>query len=247
MSFPPGIVRIVRRNLYVDDCLKSLKTAQEAKTVVKELTELLSRGGFRLTKWISNDREVSESIPQSERAASIVDLALDEIPVERTLGIQWNVGADKFCFKVVAKEKPLTRRGVLSVASSLYDPLGFLAPFTLSAKMILQELCKKKLGRDERIGGEELKRWKDWLADLPRLLEIAVSRCFKPLGFGDVVRVQLHHFSDASQGAYGTASYLRLVDVHGNIHCSFIIGKSLLAPLRSITIPRLELSSCLLR
>lgn len=139
------------------------------KTAEDNQNELLSRGGFRLTKWISNDCEVVESIPQSERAASVVDLALDEIPVERTLGIQWNVGADKFCFKVVAKEKPLTRRGVLSVASSLYDPLRFVAPFTLSAKMILQELCQKKLGWDERIDGEELKRWKDWLADLPRL------------------------------------------------------------------------------
>ena len=131
-EFPAGIVCIVRRNFYVDDCLKSLKTPQEAKTVVKELIALLSRGGFRLTKWISNDREVLESIPQSERAASVVHLALDEIPVERTLEIQWNVAAEKFCFKVVAKEKPLTRHGVLSVASSLYDPLGFVAPFTLS-------------------------------------------------------------------------------------------------------------------
>lgn len=132
-EFPAGVVRIVRRNFYVDDCLKSLKTSQEAKTVVKELPELLSRGGFRLRKWMSNDREVLESIPQSERAASVVDLALDEIPVERTLGIQWNVGADTFCFKVVAKEKPLTRRGVLSFASSfaskLYDPQGFCGPF----------------------------------------------------------------------------------------------------------------------
>ena len=104
----------------------------------------------------------------------------------------------------------------------------------------------KKLGWDERIEEEELKRWKDWLADLPRLYEIAVSRCFKPLGVGDVVLVQLHHFSDASQGAYRTASYLRLVYVHGNIHCSFIIGKSRLAPLRSITIPRLKLSAAVM-
>lgn len=73
-----------------------------------------------------------------------------------------------------------------------------------------------------------------------------MSRCFKPLGLGDVVRVPLNHFSDASKDAYGTASYLRLVDVYCSIHCSFIIGKSRLAPLRSITIPRLELSATVL-
>ena len=104
---------------------------------MKELTELLLRGRFRLTKRISNDLEVLEITPHSERAASVVDLDLDEIPVELTFGVQWNVGANKFCFKVVAKEKPLTRRGVLSVGNSLYVPLGFVAPFTLSAKLIL--------------------------------------------------------------------------------------------------------------
>lgn len=135
---------------------------------------------------------------------------------------------------------------MLSFASSLYDPLGFVAPFTILPMMILQELCKKKLGWNERINGEELKRWKDWLADLPRLSQIVVSKCFKPLGFGDVLRVQLHHFSDASRGAYGTASYLRLVDGHGNIHCSYIFRKSRLAPLRSIAIPRLELSAAVM-
>ena len=87
-EFPAGVVHMVRRNSYVDDFLKSLKISQEAKTMVKESTDFLSRGRFRLTKWISNDRKVLESIPQSERAASGVDLALDEIPVERTLGIQ---------------------------------------------------------------------------------------------------------------------------------------------------------------
>ena len=242
-EFSAEIVNTVRRNFYVDDCLKSVRTTQDARKLVCELTDLLSRGGFRLTKWTSNDRQVLANIPESERAKSVINLDLDELPVERTLGVQWNVENDEFGFKVVAMKKPTTRCGILPVASSVYDPLGFLAPFTLSAKLMLQELCKKKIGWDEEIVGEELSRWEHWLADLPRLSEINVKRCYKPASFEEVNQVQLHHFSDASQYAYGAASHWRLVDADGNVHCSLVIGKSRLAPLKAITIPRLELSA----
>ena len=129
------------------------------------------------------------------------------------------------------------------MSSSVYDLLGFLAPFTLSAKLILQELYRKKIGCDEKVEGQALSDWKDWLAALPKLSEVAVRRCYKPDSFGEVSHAQVHHFSDASQCAYGVASYLRMIDTDGNIHCSFVIGKSRLAPLKAITIPRLELSA----
>ena len=109
--------------------------------------------------------------------------------------------------------------------------------------MILQELCRKKIGWDEKVEGQALSDWKDWLAALPKLSEVAVRRCYKPDSFGEVSHAQVHHFSDASQCAYGAASYLRMIDTDGNIHCSFVIGKSRLAPLKAITIPRLELSA----
>ena len=114
--------------------------------------------------------------------------------------------------------------------------------FTLSAKLILQELCKKKISWDE-IDGEEFRRWEEWLAVLPRLSEITVKRCYKPTLFSEVSQAQLHHFSDASQYTYGAASSLRLVDVDDNVHCPLLIGKSRLAPLKAITVPRLELSA----
>ena len=164
------------------------------------------------------------------------------MPTEHALGVQGNVETDEFIFKVIAKEKPPTRRGILSVASSVYDPLGFLALFTLSAKLFLQELCRKKISWDEEVEGQDLSDWKDWLTALPKLSDVPV-RCYKPNSFGQVSHTQIHHFSDASQCAYGAASYLRIVDTDGNIDCSFVVGKSRLAPLKGITIPRLELSA----
>ena len=116
-EFPAEVAHTIRKNFYVDDCLKSVRKRQDARTIVSKLTELLSRGMFHLTKWMSNDREVLASIPQNERAKSVIDLGLDELPLERTLGVQWNVETDRFGFKVVAKEKPSTMRGTLSVAN----------------------------------------------------------------------------------------------------------------------------------
>ncbi len=106
----------------------------------------MSLGGFNLTKWISNKREVIEAIPESELSKELknIDYQKDTLPVERALGVHWNVETDKFQYNVCIREKPATRRGILSVISSIYDPLGMAAPIILNAKLILQKLCQKE-------------------------------------------------------------------------------------------------------
>ena len=241
--FTEEAVRTVRRNFYVDDCLKSIKGETKAISLVSELRALLSKGGFRLTKWISNSRRVIESVPTSERAISVKDHLLDQLPCERALGTRWDVETDTFGFRISLKDKPSTRRGILSIVSSIYDPLGFVAPFILPAKRLLQSLCRRGLGWDDMVSNEDITIWQSWLGDLPKLESIKVYRCFKPPDFGDVTTCQIHHFADASQIAYGAVSYLRITNARGLIHCSFVIGKSRLSPLKHLTIPRLELSA----
>ena len=138
---------------------------------------------------------------------------------------------------------PNTRRGMLSLISGLYDPLGFAAPFILPAKMLLQELCRQDYGWDEQIPDEKLLRWRSWVGNLSNLEQVNLPRCFKPKGFGDLTDIQLHHFSDASEVAYGAPSYLRLKDDAGHIHCSMVFVKSRVAPPKTITIPRMELTA----
>ena len=93
------------------------------------------KGGFHLTKWTSNSRELLASIPKDERAKEVKDLDLDKLPIERALGIQWSAESDEFYFKIVIKERPLTKREILSVMSSIYDPLGLLSPVILPVKV----------------------------------------------------------------------------------------------------------------
>ena len=220
-----------------------------------QLRELLSRGGFRLTKWCSNDRNLIATVLVTERAPSVVDLDLADLPVEHTLGVRWDMEMDVFKFRIKDQAKAPTCRRILSVVSSMYDPLGFVAPVILPAKSLLQSLCKRKYGWDKEISEEDSAAWHGWLKELVSLRAVSVPRCFKPPEFGAVVNVQLHHFSDASKYGYSAASYLRIVDNNGAIHCSFVLGKSRVTPLKVVSIPRLELtaavvavkSNCLIR
>ena len=136
-----------------------------------------------------------------------------------------------------------TRRGIPSIVSSIYDPLGMAVPLILPTKLLLQDLCRKGLAWDDEIPDNYSSRWRSWLHGLPKLSEFSVHRHVKPPDFGRITSSQIHHFCDASQSAYGAVSYLRLVNSDGRIHCSFLIGKSPLAPLKQTTIPRLELAA----
>jgi hypothetical protein len=242
--FDSEVINIVKRNFYVDDCIKSTPTVSRTIPLVQDLRDLLTKGGFHLTKWISNSRELLTSIPKEERAKEVKDLDLDQdkLPIERALGIQWSAESDKFCFKIVIKERPPTRRGILSIMSSIYDQLGLLSPVILSAKFILQELCRLKLGWDDKIPDKYQSACLRWLEDLPKLSQLSIPHCYKPSDF-EVKSNELHHFSDASESGYGSVSYLRQESHDERVHCSLVIGKASVTPLKTISIPRLELSA----
>ena len=247
-KFSQAAVDTVKRNFYVDDCLKSVSNNDQAVELVKELRELLACGGFKLTKWLSNDRMVLKSIPDIEVAAGVqqINMDMEELPAERALGVQWDVESDTFGYQITVRDKPLTRRGILSTVSSVYDPLGFVSPFTFTAKKMIQELCRRSVGWDEDLPEDILMSWISWVHELPKLNQVTLSRCVKPDYFGEIAHSQLHHFCDASLDGYGTVSYLRLIDNQNRIHCSMMMAKSRLAPLKQLTIPRLELSAATL-
>lgn len=236
---------IIRDNFYVDDLLCSAGSESSAINVAGGLMEACRSKGFNLTKWVSTHRNVLKSIPESERAKEVknMDLGQDQLPTETALGMTWYVETDNFGYRLAVKKHPHTRRGILSCVSSMYDPLGFICPALIPAKQIMQDLCRLQIGWDDQIPTEVLARWQNWLLDIPMLSSFNVSRCLKPPNFGEPVETQLHHFCDASESAYGTVSYLRLVNKHGDVHCQIVLGKARVAPLKQISIPRLELTA----
>ena len=135
----------LENNFYVDDLLKSQVDVRSAVELLKDVKDMCRAGGFNLTKFISSSREVLEQLPTEDKSKDIKDLTLksQELPIERALGVSWCVENDSFCFRITLRDTPLTRRGVLSSVSSIYDPCGFGAPFLLAAKRFLQNLCSE--------------------------------------------------------------------------------------------------------
>ena len=236
---------VLRKNFYVDDCLRSEETEEAAVQRISGVRSACAAGGFKLGKFVSNRREVLVTVPQEERAQDVrtLDLATDHLPVERALGEQWAVESDTLGFRIILKDKPFTRRGILSTICSVYDPLGIAAPFLLVGKKILQDLCRMRLGWDEEIDEEFRARWENWRSQLSTLERFSMDRCIKPVDFGTVVSRQLHSFSDACSSGYGQVTYLRIENGKGDLHCSFLMGKARLAPVKTMTIPRLELTA----
>ena len=231
-------------NFYVDNLLKATFDEESCIEFVQDIISLCKMGGFRLNQWMSNSKHVLSSIPTTERDVSVssLDLYRDDLPTERALGVHWALNDDCFTFNVKIKVKPATKRGVLSTVAGNYDPLGLVAPFTMSAKIVLQDICRDKLDWDEELSGDHLRKWKVWLAQLGDLSNFRIPRNLIPYPFVHGSSHQLHHFADASEKGYGVVSYLRSVNPDGKVHCAFVMARARVAPLKDTTITRLELT-----
>ena len=124
-----------------------------------ELSQLLKKGGFNLTKWLSNIDWVISTFVLEKRTKVYLDLKEAKNILHQVLGVTLNFEEDSFEIDVNVKDKPLTGRGVLSQVSAVFDPLGFAAPAILKAKLILQELCRLELGWDKPIPKQLAIRW----------------------------------------------------------------------------------------
>ena len=234
------VIQALRRNFYVDDLLISFDSENEAAEVVKELKDLLEGSGFHLTKFLSNSLGSLSSVSKEDCRISQGEVDINSPRTEKALGVTWDPGLDEFRFQIRPTEKAVTRRGILSTISQCYDPLGMIQPALLPAKKLLQELCSSGLGWDDPIKAEDKSFWKQYVNLLGALGRTRVPRCYRPCQF-EPVEVQLHCFCDASQKGYGTVLYLRFVGPLGQVHCSFVMGRSRVAPIKPMTIPRLEL------
>ena len=247
MGVNDDTVQTVLRNIYVDDLCRSCATVEEAKRIVSELRDLLVSGAFHLTKFVANNDEVLCGVPP-EDLSSTVELDGNRLPPHKTLGVFWDAESDTLKVYVNVKPKPHTRRGLFSMISQTYDPLGILQPFLLPARLLLQEACRNELDWDESLDhlpGLE-PSWEVWFEQLSQLERISMRRNFVTNKGGRLVWCELHTFCDASTVGYGACSYLRCVYGDGSIEVNFVMGKSRVTPIKSVSVPRLELVAAVL-
>lgn len=238
----------VKQHFYVDDCLVSFPSDDEAITVVKRAQETLAASNLKLHKIASNSINVMKAFSKEDLAKGLkdLDLAADFPPMQRSLGINWDIVTDEFIFQVAATEKPYTRRGVLATVNSLYDPLGFAAPVSIRGRAILRELTAEPCEWDDPLPESKLKDWCEWKNSLKELGQVKIKRMYTPISLNSSINKELCIFSDASVQAIGAVAYIKLTDGEGKSELGFVFGKAKLAPQPAVTIPRLELCAAVL-
>ena len=233
---------IISRSFYVDDCLRSDLNVDAACSGASDALQVLSNSGFHLTKFSSNSLQVLSTIPENDRVSSDKDISPDT--EGRVLGVKWNMFHDEFRFEFdVSVEGVMTRRRMLSLTASMFDPLGLISPILLKGKILLQEATALKLPWDDEIPSEIQRDWNLWISNLLSLSDLRIPRCL--LITHDVI-CELHHFSDASEVAFGFCTYLRSVSLSGQINVKLVHSKARVAPLKRQSIPRLELEGAVL-
>ena len=242
----PRAAETVLKSTYMDDSMDSVVNEDAAIQLYKDLTMLWESAGMHPRKWISNSAEVMEQIPIDDRAAK-VNLLEEHLPKVKTLGVQWFPEEDQFSFEVSPHQYDgnlITKRSVLSRIATLFDPLGFLAPYCVRGKVLLQEIWLSGLSWDEPLDMDLLKKFKAWNNELNQISKIKVPRCLQE--DQQPKDISLHFFSDASVDAYAAVVYQRTQYNNDNVSVRLVAAKTKVAPLQATSIPRLELMGALL-
>ena len=237
----PLAAKAVDESFYVDDGLTGADSTEEAIELQKQLQDLFSQGGFLLRKWNSNDPAILQHISSELKDSQTMHTITDVETYTKTLGIEWNTTSDHFRL-TIADLPPLTnvtKRLLVSDIAKTFDVLGWFSPTIIKVKILLQRLWELKVDWDEPVPHIIKEAWLQWRSELQCLSEKHVSRCYFPKGV--IESIQLHGFSDASEDAYAGVIYLRLTDSDGNVHISLVTAKTKVAPIKRLTIPRLEL------
>ncbi|XP_061519799.1 uncharacterized protein LOC133395115 [Anopheles gambiae] len=233
----------LKRNFYVDDFIGGANNVREAVQLRKELSALLAKGGFELRKWTSNNLSVLSGL-STEYIGTHSSLHFIPNETVKALGIWGKPESDELCFEsnTEADEATSTKRSILSSIAKMYDPLGLIAPVIVRAKMLMQELWLLKSGWDEPVPNHICKKWKAIQSDWKTLSEYRTNR----YALLPDATVEFHTFTDASEAAYGACVYARCENAAGEVRISLLASKSRVAPLKRVTLPRLELSAAVL-
>ncbi|XP_024870065.1 uncharacterized protein LOC112453509 [Temnothorax curvispinosus] len=239
----PLAVSVILRRIYVDDCVFGADDEPLALQTRDQLIGLLGNAGFKLRKWASNRASLLAGIdPTDHGLAQSKPLCADDHV--KVLGIKWNPIADAIQFEVTISSVPETKRAILSTIAKIFDPLGWLTSMVITAKILMQQLWLIKCNWDDVVPDDFLIRWRTYLSQLVLMREISIPRWTK---YGsDMLTAEIHEFADAWTSAYRAVVYSRMTKIDGSINVTLLTAKSKVAPLKPMSVPRLELCAALL-
>ncbi|XP_053699354.1 uncharacterized protein LOC128746327 [Sabethes cyaneus] len=245
----------ILQSTYVDDYLDSFGSEEEACRISEEVRQIFRNGGFQLRNWISNSESVLQHLGETQAAVS-KSLTTTSNDAERVVGMLWDPLTDELSFStrmsdevhyLLENDKVPTKRQVLHCVMTLFDPLGLLATFLIHGKILIQDLWRAGLEWNAEVSNSQYADWRRWTKMLSYIANVRIPRCyFSEASTRTYEDTELRVFVDASLLAYSCALYLRTIDESSSPQCVLIAAKAKVAPLKPMTIPKLELQGCVL-
>lgn len=233
----PEAAAILKSHTYVDDVIAGADTEEDASRLQQQLVSLLHKGGFQLRKWTSNSPALLNKVAPDHRETPVF-LHSTNKPLFSILGLQWSPKTDSFTYSINWPVTPPTKRRVLSLIAQIYDPCGYLSPFIMLTKCYMQLLWSLGLQWDEPLNPELTQKWQTIVSDTHAISAIEIPR---PLRLSSSKHVELHGFSDASESGFAAVVYLKCLNSDDDVTTRLIMSKTRVAPLKRVTLPRLEL------
>lgn len=238
--------RVLCNNFYVDDMLAGADSLNEAYEIYEQVSTILKRGQMTIRKFQSNAPELLKKIPESDHGTY---LQIGDTDVIKTLGLNWIPETDHFKYYYeISENVKLTRRSILSEILRLFDPLGLVQPVIVRAKIFMQRLYDNTTNWDDPLSPEDCQLWQQYREELKCIDQISVPRLVVDLQSytKQDLKFELYGFCDASQKAYAACLYVRTLYPSGEARMNLLIAKTRVAPLKVVSLPRLELCSALL-
>ena len=224
----------------MDNVVTGVTDDKQAVHYYTHSRELLATAGMNLRQWTTNSKVLKQKVKENNSGAP---------DIVKVLVLVWSAEKDTLSLNIknliedVKKLKRLTKRTVFSVAASIFDPLGMVEPFTVKAKILMQELWKHNLTWDEDLPSDLRLQWTSWMEDIKCQSKVSNPRQYFALNGSNL---QLHVFCDSSPKAYGAVAYLRIEYGVSKPKLAMLVSKSRVAPIKQKTIPVLELLAALI-
>ncbi|XP_045538507.1 uncharacterized protein LOC106708429 isoform X2 [Papilio machaon] len=226
--------QLLKKSWYVDNCITSLDTEEEARKFIAESKHIMNEAKFNLRMWVTAPLEINET-------------GKDIVPI---LGLSWDTKSDQlYCSNIdnlpdSEDIKQLTKRDLLSLTQKVFDPIGYTSPVMLTPKLILQETWKNNMSWESPLDADLMKKFHEWYKTFHYLKNCKIPRRLTEDTMKEC-EISLHLFCDASKDGYAAGVLLR-AEKNKKVTTQLISAKSRVTPPKKISIPRLELLAALI-